>query len=202
MYWCRYLSGFFKYKPTFKQLFYYLQFTGHYKVTASWSCSLKYFRFMSITDTFDERPIKKTFTISQDVNVDLFGSYKCPPTCNPFAARLFSLVHHKGRRGIPCSHVISDLPLGSHWTSRLCLGSSCPLMWWLRAVGFSWTHSPRRLLATSFSALFILPNMELEREAEYGKRRCQGSRPSQITRNFCLTSLEVANTGKERVCVF
>lgn len=54
----------------------------------------------------------------------------------------FPVVHHRGRSRAGCSHMTSDLPLGSQWGSGLCLGSSCPLMWWLQAVGFAWTHPP------------------------------------------------------------
>lgn len=54
----------------------------------------------------------------------------------------FPVVHHRGRSRAGCSHMTPDPPLGSQWGSSLCLGSSCPLMWWLQAVGFAWTHPP------------------------------------------------------------
>lgn len=54
----------------------------------------------------------------------------------------FPMVHHRGRSRAGCSHMTYDLPLGSQWGSSLCLGSCCPLMWWLQAVGFAWTHPP------------------------------------------------------------
>lgn len=59
--------------------------------------------------------------------------------------------------------------------------------------------SPMAPLATRSLALFIEPVRGGERNRIW-KRKHQGSRPSQITRNFCLTSLEVANMGIE--CFF
>lgn len=106
----------------------------------------------------------------------------------------FPMVHHKGRNRAGCSHTTSDLPLGSQWVSSLSLGSSCPLMWWLQAVGFRWTHPPWHLLPLDPLHYSYSRRWGGERNRIW-KRKNQGSRPSQITRNFCLTSLEVANTG-------
>ncbi len=106
----------------------------------------------------------------------------------------FPVVHHRGRSRVGCSHMTSDLPLGSQWGSSLCLGSSCPLMWWLQAVGFAWTHPPWHLSPLDPLHYSYSPRWGGERNRIW-KRKHQGSRPSQITRNFCLTSLEVANTG-------
>lgn len=80
----------------------------------------------------------------------------------------FPIVHHRGRSRSGCRHVTSDLPLGSQWESRLCLGSPCPLMWWLQAVGFAWTHlplhfSPLDHLHYSYTLEWVWgePNMEM-----------------------------------------
>lgn len=116
------------------------------------------------------------------------------------AATDFPEVHHRGRSRAGCSHMTSDLPLGSQWGSRLRLGSSCPLMWWLKAVGFAWTHPPWHPLPLdplhySYGPIWCVGWRGRNR---IWKRKHQGSRPSQITRNFCLTSPEVANTGIEQ----
>lgn len=65
--------------------------------------------------------------------------------------------------------------------------------------GLCLNPSPMAPHATRSFALFIWPERGVERNRIW-KRKHQGSRPSQITRNFCLTSLEVANTGIE--CFF
>lgn len=109
----------------------------------------------------------------------------------------FPVVHHRGRSRAGCSHMTSDLPLGSQWGSSLCLGSSCPLMRWLQAVGFAWTHPPWH--PSPLDPLHYSYGLRWGGERNrIWKRKHQGSRPSQITRNFCLTSLEVANTGIEQ----
>lgn len=113
----------------------------------------------------------------------------------------FPVVHHRGRSRAGCSHMTSDLPLGSQWGSILCLGSSCPLMWWLQAVGFAWTHHPWHCLPLDMLHYSYSPIQGGERKRIW-KRKHEGSRPSQITRNFCLTSIEVADTGIEQGCCF
>lgn len=80
----------------------------------------------------------------------------------------FPVVHHRGRSRAGCSHMTSDLPLGNQWGSSLCLGSPCPLMWWLQAVGFSWTHPPWH--PSPLDPLHYLYSLRgVGRETEYGK---------------------------------
>lgn len=111
----------------------------------------------------------------------------------------FPVVHHRGRSRAGCSHMTSDLPLGNQWGGQSVSWEPLPSDVMASGSGLFANPSPMAPLATRSFALFIQPERGGERNRIW-KRKHQGSRPSQITRNFCLTSLEVANTGIE--CFF
>lgn len=99
---------------------------GKYEVYPYWRLDAAR-SHQKVSDSFDAQSSDVEFA---KIRVQISTSMILTNVLHPHldAATDFPVVHHRGRSRSGCSHMTSDLPLGSQWGRSLCHGSSCPLM--------------------------------------------------------------------------